>query len=71
MNGIQQNSVTNANYAWTLNTTNRLGLIGTSTQGGWDFNYAMSIGCVHIYNRPLTSAELQQNYNAVKSRFGL
>lgn len=30
-----------------------------------------SIGLAHIYNRALTAQEVQQNYNALKGRFGL
>lgn len=30
-----------------------------------------NIYCVRVYNRALTSAEVTQNYNALKSRFGL
>jgi hypothetical protein len=31
----------------------------------------VSFSIVHIYNRALSAAEIQQNYNALKSRFGL
>ena len=30
-----------------------------------------SIGVAHIYNRALSASEVQQNYNALKGRFGL
>jgi hypothetical protein len=29
-----------------------------------------SIGSVYMYNRPLSQTEIQQNYNATKSKFG-
>jgi hypothetical protein len=41
--------------------------------GAHDSNYYFngSIGLAIIYNRALTAAEILQNYNAVKTRFGL
>ena len=35
------------------------------------YNYSGKIGAARMYNRQLTSAEVLQNYNATKSRFGL
>ena len=35
------------------------------------YNYSGKIGAARMYNRQLTSAEVAQNYNATKSRFGL
>ena len=51
-----------------ISTTNDL-YIGAGAQGTgvWDGN----ISQVQIYNRALTAQEVQQNYNATKSRFGL
>jgi hypothetical protein len=40
----------------------------TNTTGGY---YSGKIGIVSIYNRALSGAEVLQNYNATKSRFGL
>jgi hypothetical protein len=38
----------------------------------WSTSYVPSrIGKVHIYNRALTAAEILQNYNATRSRFGV
>ena len=42
---------------------------GTST--GTQFNYGGNISFGNIYNRALTAQEVSQNYNALKSRFGL
>lgn len=70
-NGVQQSTSTNANYAWTKNTTNQPTLIGTNTQGGWGNYYKMNIGTTQIYNRALTAQEVLQNYNATKGRYGL
>jgi len=65
--------------------TSSLSYTGTSTSGGtirlarrWDDvaniqsnMYSGSVSIVRIYNRSLTNSEIQQNYNAQKSRFGL
>ena len=41
------------------------------TTGAEQFNINGQIGPVQIYNRELSEAELTQNYNALKGRFGL
>jgi hypothetical protein len=47
-------------------TTNNFGGVRYLT------NYAnCNIGNVHVYNRALTATEIQQNYNALKSRFSI
>jgi len=33
--------------------------------------FAGKIGIVNIYNRELTTSEISQNFNALKSRFGI
>lgn len=72
MNGILQNSSTNLNYGWTVNTTSRKTLIGQNTQGGWSNQfYNIRIGAVHIHNRALTASEVQQNFNALRGRYGI
>ena len=43
--------------------------IGERTDGNWELNGQM--GPVLIYNRALSGPEVTQNYNRVKSRFGL
>jgi hypothetical protein len=68
----------------TLSATYSSGAMGTRTnlsyitigQGFDGSNYLFSsfpglIGVCKIYNRVLTAAELQQNYNALKGRYGL
>jgi len=37
----------------------------------WNTYFLGSLASVKIYNRALTAAEIQQNYTALKSRFGL
>jgi hypothetical protein len=44
--------------------------VGNQTQGGWG-NSNTYIFNVKFYNRALSQTEVSQNYNAVKTRFGL
>lgn len=73
------------NQYYNGNLTSSLSYTGTSSSGGtvriarrWDDvanvqsnMYSGSIAIVRIYNRSLSASEIQQNYNAQKSRFGL
>ena len=43
--------------------------IGMRPAGGGQF--PGSIACAMLYNKSLTEAEVKQNYNALKGRFGL
>ena len=43
--------------------------IGTFKQSGFELHG--NIAQVQMYNRALSAAEILQNYNATKSRFGL
>ena len=57
-----------------INTSTASGSLGTNyvVSRRWDGLYLNArIGSVQIYNRALTQAEITQNYNAQKSRFGL
>ena len=63
-NGIFIGNSTNINY----NTDFILYRIGSSPSGFYG-NGNMSI--TSFYNKPLTDSEIQQNYNATKTRFGL
>lgn len=50
----------------------RLGSIYTASDPNYDNLYSAELlNVVKIYNRALTATEIQQNYNATKSRFGL
>ena len=54
------------------NTTSSAQLnIGTSRPGGFNAAYGGSIATTQIYNRALSAQEIQQNYNATKTRYGL
>jgi hypothetical protein len=41
--------------------------------GNWDTSWASfcDIGAIKIYNRALTAAEVQQNFNALRGRYGI
>jgi len=71
INGELANSQTNSNFNWSLPTDTTRTKIGTSTQGGWGYYHEMNLPVVKCYNKALTSAEVQQNYNAYKNRFNL
>jgi hypothetical protein len=64
INGVLSNSI-NSNVNISVSTVN----IGRWQSGGRYFNG--DIASAQIYNRALTAAEVLQNYNATKSRFGL
>lgn len=55
-------------YSW-LDRTNKV--IGLSTTALSRRYFSGFIGLCFIYNRILSASEIQQNYNATKSRFGL
>lgn len=53
--------------------TLQLGAAGNAAAGGGSFNYYAknTIANMKMYNRALTATEIQQNFNALKGRFGL
>ena len=51
----------------TGNTNLEIGRYTTAT----NYNFSGSISNVQVYNRALSAAEVRQNYNAQKARFGL
>jgi hypothetical protein len=65
VNGIKE--TTGATRTTTLENTNTIiGTRGSIQSGVW---YNGNMSNVRIYNRALTAAEIQQNYNALKSRY--
>jgi hypothetical protein len=66
---------TNINKQFSTNGSLRIGIDGISGIGSLDWFFESGgnnyIGPFMLYNRALTSAEVLQNYNAQKSRFGL
>lgn len=70
VNGIQVASDT-LNYTIPTNTGGcSIGVYGGATGGrGYYFNGALAI--VRVYNRALSAAEVQQNFNSLRGRFGI
>jgi hypothetical protein len=46
-------------------------LMHIATRGGTDSYCPLEVGVFLIYNRKLSSAEIQQNFNALRGRFGI
>lgn len=75
LNGVKQ-TINNGNLSTFSSPSNnfqasiarRLGLGSGSNNPGW---FKGQIGIIRIYNRALTSTEIQQNFNADKDIFGL
>jgi MSHA biogenesis protein MshQ len=70
LNSVQQslsyfNGTQNASNARFAGGELRIGAGGDGYNGNWRFN------TVKVYNRELSSTEILQNYNVLKSRFGL
>jgi hypothetical protein len=65
--GIVQGSLVNKSLPSSLN----VGIGGGYSGGGDAFNWNGRISQTRIYTRELTTAEVQQNYNATKAQFGL
>jgi hypothetical protein len=55
---------TSSTYAWNSLTFGNI-------NGGSAGSYSGKMSVIRIYNRTLSSAEVLQNYNAIKNRFGL
>jgi hypothetical protein len=66
---IVQNPVPSYNSNNTNNFGNQPLFIGS--RAGTSLFAPMSLGGIQIYNRALTQTEIQQNYNALRSKFGL
>jgi hypothetical protein len=66
INGIIQQTVTN--YIYHLASPNLLSIGG---YGNVSEPYLGNISVVQIYNRALSLAEIQQNFNATRSRYGV
>jgi len=69
INGVLKTTSANLTGTVTANNTGAayIGIYGSFA--GYPFNG--KIGTTQIYNRALTAQEIQQNYNALKSRFNL
>ena len=67
-NGVEPSTITSSTSSVT-NFANAYTYI--ATRGGSNFYDGMDLVLMRIYSRELTAAEIQQNYNALKGRFGL
>lgn len=69
----RNDNATALNYGSTSIYLGRRGTsVGNGELGGTVANYAnISIGLFRIYNRVLSRSEIQQNFNAVRGRFGI
>jgi len=67
LNGLEENSTTKSFTIGEWNTAPTLGRRGPISQRYFPGN----ISNVQVYNRVLSPQEVQQNYNATKTRFGL
>jgi len=54
----------------TYSTTGQNNYVARSSHAGNENFVNGSMGMVHVYNRALSGAEVLQNYNATKGRFG-
>jgi hypothetical protein len=69
---IYENSRNTQNATVTaLSTTNTSVWIGSIDPSYQPWYYDGRISNIQIYNKALSAQEVQQNYNALKSRFGL
>jgi len=68
INGVQEFSVSKTG---TVSNTSFFGYVGYTPQGGEQSNFLGQIAAVQYYNRALSAAEVQQNFNALRGRYGL
>jgi hypothetical protein len=64
------NSVFSNSSNMSLNTLGGPLTLGKGTYNGYD-HFAGKVSNIQIYDRVLTTAEILQNYNATKGRYGL
>jgi hypothetical protein len=66
INGVLDNTTTSSVTNYSLSTLNLF------TVGGPNFDFVNgNIAVLKVYNRALSDAEVKQNYNASKKRYGL
>ena len=68
INGVLVDTVARSE---TVNYTQALWDIGVGSLAGGIYSFDGSVYHTSLYNRPLNAAEVLQNYNATKGRFGL
>jgi hypothetical protein len=55
----------------TLNLITNLTKISVGYNEGWNYWFSGNIASLSVYNRQLSDSEVQQNFNAIRSRYGL
>jgi hypothetical protein len=68
INGVQEFSVAKTG---TVASSSFYGYVGYTPQGGEQSNFLGQIATVQYYNRALSATEIQQNFNANRSRYGI
>jgi hypothetical protein len=68
INGLQEFSVAKTG---TVASSSFYGYVGYTPQGGEQSNFFGQIAVVQYYNRALSAAEVKQNFNAIRGRFGI
>lgn len=69
VNGIEQPTSQQLNNTNGKGFGNSINFASAFSNAG--YNLSATIGYISIYNRALTAAEVLQNFNALKGRFGL
>ena len=70
-NGVLKSTISNAGAPSTSITGNTTAKIATFWGNPGSFSFIGKIACVQFYTKELTEAEVLQNFNAQKVRFGL
>ena len=73
-NGNKENTANKVNVAHLINDNNgnfTSHKLYISTRAGSSLYFNGTIAQVLIYNRVLTAAEIEENYNAIKLKYGL
>jgi hypothetical protein len=68
INGTQEFSTAKSG---SVSATNFYGYVGYTPQAGEQSNFQGQIATVYYYNRALTAAEVIQNFNAKRGRYGI
>jgi hypothetical protein len=70
INGNQKTTTAGGVSREIINSINTI-TIGLSSGSGITGTFSGNISTVRLYNRALTAAEIQQNFNMTRSRFGI
>ena len=68
---LYENGLIQTSSSYTTNISNSSTNLEIGRGGGGIYNWSGNIPQASIYNRALTAAEIQQNYNALKGRFSI